>query len=141
MDVILREVKVKTLEGGDLTIEVMQTTTIRELKAILHEKKHCEDPIERHILKVDVLADGLLVDNDQTLEAAGLLLHAESEVTVIYSRQQVEAASKQAIHAEGLLQVNIPSSLMEIPTRAFKKCNQVVKVAIPDSVTAIGNCL
>ena len=38
-------------EGGDLTIEVMQITTIRELKAILHEKKHCEDPIERHILK------------------------------------------------------------------------------------------
>ena len=69
-----RELKVKTLEGGDLTLEVVPTTTIKELKAMLHEKKHCEDPIERKILKVKVLADGaLLVDDDETLEFAGLL--------------------------------------------------------------------
>ena len=123
MAAMLCELKVKTLEGGDLTVEVMQTNTIRELKAMLHEKKHCEDPIEHKILKVKVLADGLL-DDDLTLESAGLL-HAESEVTVIYSRNEVEAATKEAIHAEGLLQVNIPTSLTEIPARAFKDCNQV----------------
>ena len=107
------EVKVKTLEGGDLTVKVVPTTTIRELKALLHEKKGCEDPIERKILKVKVLANALLVDDDQTLEYAGLL-HAESEVTVIYSRNEVEAATKDGIHADGFLQVNVPSSLTEI---------------------------
>ena len=107
------ELKAKTLEGGVLTVEVMPTTTIKQLKVMLHEKKHCEDPIERQILKVKVLADGLLVDDDQTLESAGLL-HAEPEVTVIYSRNEVEAAAKEAIHEEGLLQVNIPNSLTEI---------------------------
>ena len=136
MAVMPCELKGKTLEGGDLTVKVVPTTTIRELKAMLHEKKHCEDPIERKILKVKVLADGLLVDDDQTLESAGLL-HAESEVTVIYSRNEIEASTKKAIDAEGLLQVNIPSSLTEISARAFENCNQVVKVAIPESVTAI----
>ena len=112
------EVKVKTLEGGDLTVIVAPANTIKELRAILRENKQCEDPIEHKILKVQVLADGLFVDDDQTLESAGLL-HAESEVTVIYCRNEVEAATKEAIHAEGLLQLNIPSSLAEIPAGAF----------------------
>ena len=116
---MLREVKVKTLDGGSLRVEVMPANTIEELKAMLYEKKHGEDPIERKILKVKVLADRLLVDDDQTLESAGLL-HPEAEVTVIYSRNEVEAATKDAIHAEGLLQVNIPFSLTKIPARAFK---------------------
>ena len=132
------EVKVKTLEGGVLTVEVMRTNTIEELKAMLHEKKHCPDPIERQILKVKVLADGLLVDDDQTVESAGLL-HAESEATVIYSRNEVDAATKTDIDVEGLLQVNIPSSLTKIPAGAFKECHQVVTVAIPDSVKSIGD--
>ena len=147
MAVMPRELKVKTLEGGDLTVEVIPASTIKELKAILREKKHCEDPIEDQILKVKVLADGLLVDDDQTVESAGLL-HAESEVTAIYCRNEVEAAKKEAIHAEGLLQVNIPCSLTEISAGAFGNCNQMVKVAscnslasatIPPSVTKIGN--
>ena len=131
-----REVKVKTLEGGVVTVEVMPTNTIKELKAMLHEQKHCEDPIERQILIVKILADGLLVDDDQTLESAGLL-HDKSEVTVIYCRNEVEAATTGAINAEGLLQVNIPTSLTEISAWAFHGCHQVVKVAIPKSVTTI----
>jgi len=131
------KVKVKTLEGGVLTVEVMPTNTMEELKAMLREKKHCEDPIERKILKVEVLADGVLVDDDQTLESSGLL-HEESEVTVIYSRNEVEAAAKEAIHEEGFLQVNIPNSLTEIHAGTFEDCHQVVKVAIPESVTTIG---
>ena len=63
-----REVKVKTLEGGDFTVEVIPTKTIEEFKAMLLEKKHCEDPIDHKILKVNVLADGLLDDDGQTLE-------------------------------------------------------------------------
>ena len=137
MAVMLRELKVKTLDGGDLTVEVMPTNTIKELKAMLHEKKHCEDPIEHKILKVKVLADGLF-DDDQTLESAELL-HPEAEVTAIFCRNEVEAATKKDIHAEGLLQVNIPCSLTEISARAFGNCKQVVKVAIPESVTTIGD--
>ena len=94
------KLKVKTLEGGVLTVEVMPTNTMEELKAMLCEKKHCEDPIEGKILKVKVLADGLLVDDDQTLGSSGLL-HEESEVTVIYSRNEVEAATAEEIDAEG----------------------------------------
>ena len=106
---------------------------------MLYEKKHCEDPIERKILKVKVLADALLVNDDQTLESVGLL-HDESEVTVIYSRNEVEAATTEAINAEGLLQVNIPSSLKEISAGAFQGDDRVVMVAIPESVTTIGDC-
>ena len=107
------KLKVNTLEGSVVTVQVMPTNTIQELKAMLHEKKHCEDSIEHKILRVKLMMDGLLVDDDQALEAAGLL-HAESEVTVIYSRNEVEAATKEAIHEEGFLQVNIPSSLTRI---------------------------
>ena len=130
------QLKVTTIEGGVLTLEVMPANTIEELKAMLREKKHCEDPIERQILKIKVLAGRLLVGDDQTLESAGLL-HAESEVTVIYCRNEVEAATKEEIHAESLLQVKIPSYLKETPLGAFEGCNQVVKVVIPESVTAI----
>ena len=133
------ELTVKTLKGADLSVKVMPTSTIQELKAMLHEKKDCEDPIEHKILKVKVLSGGFLVDDHQTLESAGLL-HAESEVTVIYCRNEVEAATKEAIHEEGLLQVNIPSSLREVPARASKECKQVVTVAVPESVTVIGSC-
>ena len=95
-----REVKVNTLEGGVFTVKVLPANTIEELKAMLREKKHCEDPIERQILKVEVLVNTLLVDDDQTLESAGLL-HAQSEVTVIYSRNEVEAASKRGNPCRG----------------------------------------
>ncbi len=50
-------------------------------------------------------------------------------------RNEVEAASKEAIRSEGLFQVSIQSSITEIPAGAFKGCNQVVTVAIPESVT------
>ena len=134
---MLREVKVKTLDGGVLTVEVVPATTIKELKAMLHEKKQCEDPSEHKILKVKVLANGgLLVDDNQTLESAGML-HAESEAAAIFCRNEVEAATNEAIHAEGYVQVNIPCSLTEIPALAFYGCHQVVKVVIPEYVTAI----
>ena len=138
MAVMPSELKVKTLEGGDLMFEVMPTTTIKELKAMLHEQKHGQDPIERQISRVQVLADKLLVDDDQTVQSAGLL-RAESEVTAIFGRNEVEAAAKEAIHEEGLLQVNIPPSLTEIRAGAFEDYHQVVTVAIPKSVTVIGH--
>ena len=70
-----------------------------------------------------------------------LKANAESEMTVIYSRNVVETATKEAIqeiHAEGLCQVNVPFSLTETPAGAFEECNQVLTVVIPESVTVIG---
>eukprot|EP00434_Breviolum_minutum_P036272 symbB.v1.2.032135.t1/scaffold3816.1/size52752/2 len=133
---VKHDLNLNTLEGGVITVQVTPTNTIQDLKAMLIELKH-EDPIERKLLKVDVLAEGALVDSDETLEAAGLLC-AESEVTALYSRiREVEAASKEAIHAEGLVQVRIPSSQTEISEEAFEGCDQVVKVVIPETVTVI----
>ena len=134
----------KTLEGVDLTVKVRPTDKVEKLKAMLQKKKQCEDPIERKLLKVKVLADGLLVSDHRTLESAGLL-HAESEVTIIYVRNVVEAATKDEIRAKGFVQVNIPSSLTKIRVGAFERCNKVVTVEVPETVTAIrdwafGNC-
>ena len=114
-----RGLKVNTIQGGVLTVQVMPTNTIQELKAMLCERKH-ENPIERRILKAEILLDGELVHCDfQTLEAAGLL-DGEFEVTVVYSRNEVEAATKEGIYADGFVQVNIPASLVEISAIAFK---------------------
>ena len=132
------ELKVNTLEGGVLTVQVTPTNTIQELEVMLCEKKY-EDPIEHKILKAEILVDGALVPCDaRTLKAAGLL-DAECDITVIYSRNEVEAATKEAIYAKGFVQVNIPASLVEISDRAFENCHQLVRVVIPESVTAIGD--
>ena len=132
----MRELKMNTLEGGVLTVQVTPTNTIQELKRMLLSKKQA-DPIDHKILTAEILVDGALVHCDsQTLEAAGLS-DAEFEVTVVYSRNEVEAATKEAIYAKSLVQVNIPASLVEISARAFEHCQQVVRVAIPQSVTAI----
>ena len=134
----VRELQVNTLEGGVLTVRVQATTTIGELKFLLRKKKQT-NPIERRILKAEVLVGGAVVDCDyQPLAAVGLLDDGEFEVTVVYSRKEVEAATKETIYSKGFVQVNIPASLVEISARAFACCDQVVRVAIPESVTAIG---
>ena len=131
------QLKVNTLEGGVLTVQVTASNTMEDLKEMLCEQKQCEDPIQRKILKAEVLGtDGKVLENDGS--AAGLL-DAESEVSVVYSRNEVEVATKQAIYVEGFVQVNIPASVVAISARAFQTCYQVVKVEIPQSVTSIGH--
>ena len=93
------KLNLKTLEGGVITVQVTPRNTIEDLKTMLCEKK-AEHPNELKILTAEVLVGGALVHSDsQTLEAAGLL-DAESEVTVVYSRKEVEAATKKAIYAQ-----------------------------------------
>ena len=139
------EMKVKTLEGETLAFDVVATNAVEELQAMQQcclkvESKHCEDWIERRLLRVKVLAGGSLVDDDQTLESAGLLC-AETDATVIYTRREIEAATREDIHEEeGLLRVIIPSHVTEIATRAFQGYNQVLTVTIPESVTTIEPC-
>ena len=138
MVTVRHEMKVKTLEGETLAFDAVATNTVEELKAMLFESKHCEDWIERRLLRVKVLVDGLLLDDDQTLEPAGLLC-AETDVTVIYTRREVEAATREDIHEEeGLLRVIVPSHVAELVTGAFQGYNQVLTVTIPESVTTIG---
>ena len=96
-----QEMKVKTLEGEMLAVEVVPTDTVKHLQRKLLKRKRCEDPIERQLLRVKVLTAGSLIDDDQTLESAGLLC-AESDVTVVYSRGEVEAATKEKIVKEAV---------------------------------------
>ena len=83
---------------------------------MLLESKGYEDPIERQLLRVEVLTAGLLMDDDQTVESVGLLC-AESDATVVYARREVEAATKEAIHEEGPLRVIVPSHVTEIAVK------------------------
>ena len=131
----LRELQVNTLQGSVFTLDVGEIETVQQLKLMLLEK-FPGDPIDQKILKVDVLHNGCLLDA-QTLSEGGL--HPESKVTVIYRRNEVEAATKDDVHTKEFCELNIPDTVMTIPERAFSSCDQVVKVTIPDSVTEIGN--
>ena len=115
------------------------TATVRELKAMLLEKHPCQDPIERKVLKVELLRDSSIIDDAERLDAAGLL-GAESLVTVTYTRNEVEAATKHDINTEGCFAVKIPSNVTSISHSAFQNSHQIVSLTIPESVTHIGDC-
>ncbi len=51
------EVELNTLQGGVITLDIPITATVRELKVMLLTKHPCRDPIERNILKVELLRD------------------------------------------------------------------------------------
>ena len=132
-----RKMQVATLQGEQLSFEVFPTNTLKELKVMLVARKHREDPTERKLCRVKVLAGGaLLVDDDQTLESAGLM-RAGCDVMVIYTRSEVEAAKGEDIHEEDFLHVTIPSHITEIESFAFELCKNVLTVTIPESVTTI----
>ena len=133
------EVQLNTLQGDVITLDVVMTATVRELKAMLLEKHPCQDPIERKVLKVELLRDSSIIDDAETLEAAGLL-GAESLVTVTYTRNEVEAATKRDIRTQGWFAVKIPSNVTNICEAAFKNSHQLVLLTIPESVTHIGEC-
>ena len=62
-----RETQVTTLQGEPLTFKVFPSDTVKDLKVMLVAHKHREDPIERKLCCVKVLAGGVLVDDDMTL--------------------------------------------------------------------------
>jgi len=132
-----RELNLKTLTGDVSTSKVDLVTTVGELKAMLLEQK-TKDPIERKILRVELLQDcSIMVDDAQDLGKTGLL-EAEAVVTVIYKRNEVEAATQAEVHTQGLFHLNIPPDLTAISGRAFQDCTKLVSVTITKSVT-IGN--
>ena len=133
-----REVKLKTLPGDIYTHRVDSDTTVEKLKAMLLEHK-TKDPIERKILRVELLQDcSVMVDDAQDLGKTGLL-EAEAVATVIYKRNEVEAATGADVHTQGLFHLNIPPDLKTISGSAFQDCTSLVSVTITKSVTHIGN--
>ena len=131
------EVQLNTLQGGVITLDVVMSATVRELKAILLEKHPCQDLIERKVLKVELLRDSSIIDDAETLDAAGFL-RAESLVTVTYTRNEVEAETKHDIHTQGCFAVTIPSNVTSISEAAFENSGQLVLLTIPESVTHVG---
>ena len=132
----LCELQVKTLQGGVFTLDVRNIQTVEQLKRMLLEVKSPGDPVEQKILQVEVLHGSCLLNEAQTLRQAAL--QAESDVTVIYRRNEIEAATKSAVRNQGFCQVNIPQTATEVSSEAFSDCTELVKVTIPDSVTQIG---
>ena len=120
------EVKLNTLQGGVITLDIPMTATVRELKAMLLVNHPCGDPSERKILKVSI------IDDAETLDAAGFFC-AESLVTVAYTRNEVEAATKDDIddiHTQRCLGAKIPCNLTRLSRFAFQNCDQLVLVTI-----------
>ena len=129
------EVQLGTLQGSVITLDIPIT-------ALLLAKHPCQDPIERKILKVELLRDSSIIDDADTLEAAGFFC-AESLVTIACTRNEVEAAMKDDIddtYTQRCFAVKIPCNLTEISSCAFQNCNQLVLVTIRGSVTRIGYC-
>ena len=132
------EVKLNTLQGSVITLDILMTATVLELKSMLLEKHPCQDPIERKVLKVELLRDSSIIDDAESLDEAGLV-GAESLVTVTYTRNEVEAATKNDIRTQGCFGVKIPCNLTKISQSAFQNSPQLVLLTIPESVTHIGS--
>ena len=136
-----RQLGFKTLDGGDITLEVMTETTLGELKTMLLDKHpRAEDPLERKVLRVELLRNSSIMEMDdaQTLEAAGLLDAEATTATVIYKRNEANAAAKKDVWALGFFHLNIPSDSTEISSFAFEDCPNLASVTIAEPVTHIG---
>ena len=132
------EIKLNTVQGSVITLDVLMTATVRELKSMLLEKHPCQDPIERKVLKVELLHNSSTIDEAEALSSARFV-GAESLVTVVYTRNEVEAAAQHDIRTQAeCFGVKIPSNVTNISNAAFKNLHQLVVLTIPESVTQIG---
>ena len=135
-----RELTLKTgLQGDVITQKIDLDTTVGQLKAMLLENK-TKDPIERKILRVELLQDCSIMklDDAQELGITGLL-EAEALPTIIYKRNEVEAATQADVQTQGLFHLNIPPGLKTISGFAFQDCTNLVSVTLTQSVTHIGS--
>ena len=94
-----QDMKVKTLQGEMITVTVAPANTAKELRAMLLEGKECEDPIERELFRVEVLTGGVLLDDDLTVESAGLLCPESDAIEEWWKRPQKKASMKE-VHEE-----------------------------------------
>ena len=108
--VAMPELKVITLRGDVLALDVTEIQTVQQLKAGLLEQFPCEDPVEQKIRRVRAVFQGNSLLNDaQTLNEVGL--DADSEVSVVYTSNEIEAASKNDVNSEGFFGVKIPQAV------------------------------
>ena len=85
-----------------------------------------------------------LLANDETAADAGL--SPESHVTVVLKQNAVTCSQKgefdqsgDELDLESAFVVEILSGAAEIDDDAFRQCNTLARVTIPDSVTRMGN--
>ena len=131
----MSELKVITLGGDVLAVDVAEIQTVQQLKARLLEQFPCEDPVEQKICRIEVFQGNSLLDDFQTLNE--VRFDAESEVSVVYTSNKIEAASINDVNSPGFFGVIIPPDVTEVSNDAFRWCQTLVKVFIPDSVTSI----
>ena len=129
--IAMPELKVITLRGDVLALDVAEIQTVQQLKARLLEQFPREDPVEQKICRIAVFQGNSLLNDAQTLNEVGL--DAESEVSVAYTSNEIEAASKDDVNSRGFFGVKIPQDVTEVSKDAFRWCQTLVKVVIPDS--------
>ena len=99
-----QEMKVKTLEGEMLAVEVVPTNTVKELRVMLLESKGYEDPIERQLLRVEVLI-------------------ARASLERVTMPESVTSIGGWAFgECKSLKNVTIPGSLTSISSSTFFAC-------------------
>lgn len=84
----MHELRVYTLQRKVLNMD------IQEIRTVWKPRDHfpSDDPIGWKILEVEVLHNNWWLNDAHTVHAAGL--HADLEVTVIYARNEIEAATR-----------------------------------------------
>ena len=125
------ELKVITLRGDVLALDVTTIQTVRQLKARFLKQFPCENPNEQKICRVAVFQGNSLLNDAQTLNEVGL--DAESEVSVVYTSNEIEAASKKDVNLQlGFFRVNIPQDVTKVSKDALRGCHTLVQVVMPD---------
>ena len=124
--------------GQEAIVEVTAGTTVAELKQKLTSWQN-EDELIRKMTNVEVVVEGKVLQNDETMAGAGI--SPEVDVNVIFTEHAVECSSKEEACCEvsDLLNVKFPDSKTEIGASAFQECDALINISIPDSVTVIGS--
>ena len=120
------EVKLNTLQGNVITLDVVTPAIVRELKAMLLEKHPCQDPIERKVLKVELLRESSIINDAESLDEAGLM-GAEPLVTVAYTRNESRSCNEKWHPHTGMFwgedplqpETNFPISFPKLPSTSF----------------------
>ena len=133
--------------GQTLVLEVTPETTGRELKQQIKQGQPW-DKLTQSTTSVEIIVRDthLLANDEKVLDAR---IAEDTVVSVVFKPNKVICSNKDAIATLGgiidsklLLVVEIPHDEMHILEGAFKGCETLAKVIIPDSVTHIGElCL
>ena len=115
--------------GDQKVVSVMDTTTIKEILQQCHEDdgQDCQATLIRGVT---------VLEPDMTVSEAGL--KDGDEISLLFSDPFVEMASWTGEEMDHDLYVRVPPGTISIDPGAFRSCEALVKVVIPNSVTSIG---